>query len=480
MRRLGRNRLALIGMGIASEAIYLLYFVRQFSLLAYYREDIDMGGITGHSPLGFWLFVVVFTVLFLLAIGAWAAVGPKPDRVTYGIIIGFGCVFAFTLIFVYPVTAIDLFTYVAQSRILIHYHQNPILVAPSHFPHDSIMYLTGSWMNYGSPYGPIGIVVDALPVVLGGNSLILDLVLTKGLFAVCLLLEAEVVRRILLHLNPKFALGGMLLVAWNPLLLFEIVANGHNDIVMILLASLALLALASSYLLLGVSLGAASVLIKYGSAPILPLLFMHVITRSRRARTNVWVGIQAVVVSVGLGAVAYAPFWGGAATLNRALLENGFHLQSFSSVAADAFPQLTLDSATLLGRLLFVPVYVCALWLAARRFQDLVLGVFLGQFSFLGLAAANFKIWYASWVVPYSALGNTWLRLAGLLMSYGATISAAFYAYIFLWTGNFALVNNLAYAAVFVPPLIVLLLPLIKGRERAGAAADREAVVTTR
>ena len=123
-------------------------------------------------------------------------------------------------------------------------------------------------MSYGSPYGPLGIVVDAIPALIAGSSLLLNLVMTKALFAICLMAEAEVVRRIMLQINPRAALSAMLLVAWNPLLLFEVVANGHNDIAMILLASLALLALSSNYLVLGVSLGAASMLIKYGSAPL--------------------------------------------------------------------------------------------------------------------------------------------------------------------------------------------------------------------
>jgi hypothetical protein len=342
------------------------------------------------------------------------------------------------------------------------------------------MYLTGSWITYGSPYGPIGIVIDAVPVMISGGSLLLELVLSKCMFAACLLVEAEVVRRILLQVSPRFALSGMLLVAWNPLLLFEIVANGHNDIVMILLVSLALLALCSNYLVLGIALGAASVLVKYGSAPLLPLFLVYVVTRSRFAKTNLWVGAQSAAVCVALAVLAYAPFWEGLATLNRALLENNFHLESFSSVAGDAFPSLSLDRATFIGRFLFMPIYGYALWLASKRFQDLVLGVFVTTFGFLALGAANFKIWYASWLVPLSALGNRWLRVAGLLMSYGATISAAFYAYIYLWTGNFALANNLAYLAVFLPAAAVLFVPATSRLKRFRLrAADQPASLSS-
>ena len=193
----------------------------------------------------------------------------------------------------------------------------------------------------------------------------------------------------------------------------------------------------------------------------MPLLLIYAVTRSKALRDNVWVGAQAVAVTsvlLVIGSSILGRNYHAEPCLARESIPSGV----VQRVAADAFPTLNLSQATLVGRLLFAPFYCCALWLATRRFRDLVFAVFLTLFCFLGLAAANFKIWYASWVVPFSATGTVWRRMAGLLMTYGATISAAFYAYLYLWTSNFALVNNLAYAFVFVPPAVVLLVPAVR------------------
>ena len=78
-----RGHATLIAVGAVSELAYALYFLHQFPLLTYYRQDIDMGGITGHSRSGFWIFIIVFTCLFLLTGAGWWLADHKPDRLTY-------------------------------------------------------------------------------------------------------------------------------------------------------------------------------------------------------------------------------------------------------------------------------------------------------------------------------------------------------------------------------------------------------------
>ena len=200
--------LALVGVGIATEIIYLTAFLLPFPLLSHYRQDTDMAGIENHSGFGFGLFVASFALLFGLLMLAWfictrvapSPAAPEPDESAaavddglevekaapnggwpiLGTILVFGGIFGLTLTFVYPVTAIDIFTYVAQSRILVHYHHNPIFTPPSAFRRDSIMVLSGGWAQSGAPYGPLGIVVDAIPSLLGATGLLANLILLKA------------------------------------------------------------------------------------------------------------------------------------------------------------------------------------------------------------------------------------------------------------------------------------------------------------
>jgi hypothetical protein len=107
--------------------------VRQFSLLAYYHHDTDMGIITGHSHAGFVMFVVAHHPLGRLRL-AWREGGRTPDEHALRLVLGFGALFAVTLIFVYPITATDLYSYIAQSQVWVHYHHNPLFTPPAQFP----------------------------------------------------------------------------------------------------------------------------------------------------------------------------------------------------------------------------------------------------------------------------------------------------------------------------------------------------------
>ena len=59
------------------------------------------------------------------------------------------------------------------------------------------------------------------------------MVIHKGValvsYFVCVLFIAAILQRV----APKRALAGTLLFAWNPLILLEGVANGHNDLLML-------------------------------------------------------------------------------------------------------------------------------------------------------------------------------------------------------------------------------------------------------
>ena len=494
MLMLPHAALACLGIGIAMEAIYVGAFVVPFPLFVYYHRDIDMAGIMRHSDFGFGLFMGSFVCLFALLGVAWYSclhdsrietelevqgAHPSQDaaaslsssgqqRRLLWIILGFGAVFGITLTFVYPVTAIDIFTYVAQSRILVHYHQNPIFVAPARFPHDSIMALTGGWAGTGAPYGPLGILVDATPALVASGSLLLNLILLKLFFSALVLAEAVVAYRIAMRVAPVAGVVAALLVAWNPLILFETSVNGHNDIVMVLLASLGILALVEGDHVIGLGLIGASALIKFATVPFIGLALVFVLTRPGKWSVKVRDLTLGLVLIAFLTTALYIPFWEGPSTLNRALLENTFHFQSFDSSIAWAFPGLTLNAATLLGRILFVPIYAYAMWLATKQPQDFVRACFLTLFAILGLAISNVKIWYLMWPACIAACLRGVPGVAGLLSALGATLSAALFAYVYLWLGpaGFSTVNAIAFIMTFAPAAFVLIIASVVPRMR--------------
>ncbi len=140
-------------LGTISELIYFFYLLRGFPLTSYFQKLTDIGAITGYSHKGFLTFIIAFSFLFVVFGLAWWEAHRFQDRVTLWIILGFGGIFVLTTIFVYPVTAVDIFNYTIQSLIMVQHGANPMITPPTHFPQDPLMKLAGYWINTSSTFG---------------------------------------------------------------------------------------------------------------------------------------------------------------------------------------------------------------------------------------------------------------------------------------------------------------------------------------
>ncbi|MBE3560557.1 MAG: hypothetical protein IMW89_15260 [Ktedonobacteraceae bacterium] len=457
-----RSRLFLIVIGLTCELLYILCFVRQFPLLRYYQGLTDMANITEHSHVGFVLFILPFTLLFAMLAFAWWEVRKLQDRETLWLILGFGALFAATMIFVYPVTAIDIFGYVVQSLVLVQHYANPMVTPAATYPDDPMMQLAGGWINLGAPYGPLGILIDAIPTVLVGRNLLANLLLLKAMFSVMYLVEAYLVYKILSHYAPKLALAGALLIAWNPQGFFEYSANGHNDVAAMLFVLLAILALTKKRHTLAFGLVIASALVKYATLPLLPLFFLYGVVHQPVHLQRLRYAAQAFGVALLLIVAFYGPFWAGPHTFDTSLDQERYFISSFSTLVYDmSSGQITAEQAKLFGRVLFGLCYLYALYLTTKGLGGLLRAGFVTLFYFLAFATGKFEVWYAIWPALFAVLiPRINESLATMLFLYGATLSAAVYAYLWVWGGGtgpmWDMANSLAYLITFAPALILL------------------------
>jgi hypothetical protein len=227
---------------------------------------------------------------------------------------------------------------------------------------------------------------------------------------------------------------------------------------------LAALSLVENDLLFAVLLVVASALVKYATAILIPPFLLYGIVHQSTHRNRLQYTVITVLASSLLAALIYAPFWQGIDTITRGANLNQGPIESFVTLLGDRFPgSLAATHAAVLGRALFVPIYLYALWLATRRPFDLLCGSFLIMFFSLALVVTKFETWYSIWALALAA-ATSWLaaRLAMVLMTYGTTIGAAFYGYIWVWLGvaepgAFSTVDSAAYLVTFVPAVAVLL-----------------------
>jgi len=416
----------------------------------------------GHTtPLAGEGFLLAIALLF----GTWGIVcwiaGQAEQRARAGwwrtpfllssLLFGFPVAALLVLLFMYPVTASDVLGYTSQVRVLTVYHANPLTIAPSTFPDDPFLKLN-PWNTIPASYGPLWAILAALVSVPAGNNLFAAVLAQKLLSIVaclgCMLLIWQLARR----LCPERRWQAFVFFAWNPLLLFETGANGHNDPLMVvfLLAGLwALLATRWYWQALALPLLVASVLVKWTSLLLLPLAIIFFLRGGRIRRWG--------LASLGLGALLTA-----ASAIPLALPFLDLHHQygvvgqaAFFTTSPPALLKSLLapiygpDAASAIARSASLAVFALVYLLLLIRFafpgpgerfnpwghltpaQRLISAGMESYFWYAVLAAFWFQPWYLIAFLSLAALHPRPLtRTRGALFSLGAPLK--YVVYIFL------------------------------------------------
>ncbi len=141
---------------------------------------------------------------------------------------------------VYPSGSQDLFHNIADARTLWVYGQNPMTVPPSAHAADPLVVAVIAWRDDPSFYGPLSYVLYGMPAALAGDGVLANMLAFKAFNAVALLMLTLLVGRLADSLGHDRT-RAMVMVGWNPLLLYEMVGNGHNDVLMAVLVVAALI-----------------------------------------------------------------------------------------------------------------------------------------------------------------------------------------------------------------------------------------------
>jgi alpha-1,6-mannosyltransferase len=419
----------LLYLGVASAAVYLLALSLPYWLPTCGLKPRDeIYAVAAAQPWRGILFYAALAVLFGLYAAALCLVTrADPQRPMAGVV-GL-CALAFCLILIpaWPLTSSDVYGYVFQGRIVAVLGENPFVHLNGDFAADPF-YFCVTFRNqpasYG--YGPLWIAIEAVLGWLARDRLMLNLVLFKGLAAGLHLLSTVLVYGTLSRVAPQWRVAGMLLYAWNPLLLYELVGNGHND------AAVAVLVLFGLYLasrdrgLLAVPVLSAAALVKPVALLWLPLVVVWLV-----AQRAGWPGRlkQAVVLcAVALLSVAigFAPFWGGTNTFQGLQAQSNVHgnslpnvlIVAMSSVWPGAKEQI-VDGVKAITGLALATFFVWQLWLvwhASRNtfrekgtredsgWRGLVRCGFDVNLFFLLFVGLQFWPWYLTWSMVPAAL----------------------------------------------------------------------------
>lgn len=169
------------------------------------------------------------------------------------------------LLFSYPaMLSYDIFNYIATSKVLFFYHENPYIVMPIEFIGDPLLAFIHA-ANKIALYGPFWILLTGIPHVLGFENFIITLFGFKLFSAVFYLGTAFLIWKISKDIMP------LILFALNPLVIMETLVSGHNDIVMIFFILFSYFLLAKKKVFFAILFFILSILIKYATILLLPV-----------------------------------------------------------------------------------------------------------------------------------------------------------------------------------------------------------------
>jgi alpha-1,6-mannosyltransferase len=324
-------RVALIG--AASSVLYLVVYVTQWAIFRNgLRQEVAGMLVLGKPADGSSLVLQGIgyygATLLLFALYAWILIlccrGRLRDGRARALAILFPILFNLGLLLGHPYQSIDALTYVAHGYLGSLPDANPYATnAAAVGATDLARQLAPlGWLPvHGlTPYGPLWTHLEVVVFEVAGD-VATALVLIKGLVVAASLGSAALVWTILGRVRPEDQLLGTLVYLWNPMIVVEFAAEGHNDAPMILflLASLALTV--SVRPALSVLASVAGILVKY-----LPLVFLPAqvvyLWHARPSRSRLAAGLLlGLLVGACLAAVLYGPFWVGLRTFEGVRLQ---------------------------------------------------------------------------------------------------------------------------------------------------------------
>jgi len=201
-----------------------------------------------------------------------------------------------------PLTSNDLFSGLAYGR-LLERGENPYRVGPEALPADDVFKarVDPEWAAVPSRYGPLGLLVGRLAVAAGSvGSAVLVFKLLMALAGFAAVGLAALAHRAIG--GPDDGARGFVLVAWNPLLAWEVTGQAHVD-GLVVVATLGFLHFAfHGRERLAAACLAAAVLAKAILLPLLGLYLWHLLRGAPRRFAGA-AGVVAVLLTL-----AVAPF----------------------------------------------------------------------------------------------------------------------------------------------------------------------------
>ena len=252
------------------------------------------------------------------------------------------------------------------------------------------------------------------------------MLLLKLVVVAASLASAALVWTILGRIRREWQLLGTLAYLWNPVVVFELAAEGHNDAIMVAFVLGAIAFALRGRVAVTVVALALGVLTKFVPLILVPAQLVYFWRRKRsRARLVLSLAVGGAV-AVALGALLYTPFWAGAETFSgvRDVAERRVAPSLSGALFSGASAVVSEQGAALATSLLLTGAFVVYTLVRSARVRgdvDLVTASARIALVYVLVATALWWPWYVVLPVALLALAPT---AAHLITIFAASLCA--------------------------------------------------------
>jgi alpha-1,6-mannosyltransferase len=369
----------------------------------------------------------------------------------------------------------DLYASVAYGRLYSLYRINPYIFDQAvRIGHDFI--LQRCLESYGNPppgdsYGPLWtLLAGALARIGSGAALAVQIWSHRFVALVCTAASLVGLLRVWRGLPVAERKLRVATFAFHPVIIFEAVAAGHNDAIMLAFAVWSFALAADMPLVAGVLIGAACA-VKLSAFVALPFVVVAIWRRHRAIDALLAVAAAAAVV-----VVAFVPFWQGPATLTPIFAGEPYPRSSPTWLVEVALLRYVPGSAPIVGRLTIPSLITigASVGLAAVVVWSLVLFARSGKAANLWRSVTallwsipNIYPWYLIWLSPALSSRGAWATFAWWF----ALLAFVHYAVDVPRLPDTTVAYDWTFFCTVVATLAFLIVPIIIARRREGRSA---------
>lgn len=423
-----------------SALIYWLAFTNPANLFSLYgRTGADGYYLQDGEPWKLLSLILAFTVLLVIYLAAWRIARQARGRAAVAAVFAGFLAFSAVLLFMQPFDSVDIYDYIIHGRMTAFYHTNPFLGTPNMFPRDPF-YNYAAWKQEPSAYGPIWELLAAPAARLAGNGIVANVIVYKMIPGLFLLASLGLIALILRRQAPKETLAGVLLLGWNPVVLYEVLGNGHNDMVMVFWILAAVWAIQRRRYTTSILALVAGTLVKFIPILLIPAAGFIALFELREGRERLSFLLRTALGSILTVVLLYAPFWQGPQVLTLTHRTNLFTSSLPASLYHILSPRLGDATAAhmidlgALGLTLVVAIWVG--WRAGRspspdRFAQASFSILA---FYLLVTCLWFQQWYMVWLVALTPLLLTAsFRALGLFSAFWALSKQFIFGPLLIW-----------------------------------------------